>query len=448
LKQLVSGDGSCCYFPERIRFVVGLQSGEEIIELGTASFEVDGTEVSQKRVDLPLNGSVGERKASLLSSLRRSSHPNSFRGDKLVFSLHPMSVLSTKIDVKAGDYDMAGPLVWEDYIVGDDDSFDESLVPSVCEERSSGDHYDSVEVVPLSRGAAIITKNSLLDGNVSHRGKPSPTNEIVSSLRHEGQRGTCDDAQQRHIIPKLFSRRKANVTALSSKVECRRAEDTKCHFEPADSTEDEKGRVEPVENVIVRPEEESLRSPTSDSHSEFSASAFPSNDEESSAGESSSNASRKRVSLTDKAADWVYRGARAAGFFSYSSDDEKMTQFSFSTKHGETYMRPTSDLSESVMTDDASEVVIGQLKYWIQPETSISNAEETDGVPMAGNAKCERRINQKETARRSVGGQDHNQSLDHFKKLLLLAQRLNMSPRDLIRRLEQGENIEDLLRPE
>jgi hypothetical protein len=450
LKQLVSGDGSFLYSPERIRFVFGLQCGEETIELGTASFDVDGTEISQKRLDLPLRSeSRTEKKTALFGSLRKSSNPNSFRGDKHVFSLHPMSALSARIDVRAGDHDIAGPLVWEDYIVGDDESFDESFEPSVCEERSLEDHYDSVEVVPLSRGAAIITKNSYLDGNASYRGKTTLANEIVSSLRNEGQHGTPGVTPQRQIIPKLFSRKKPDVIPLSSKEGDRELKDTKCQVEPTQNTQEVKCQAEPINNMIVGPEEESLRSPISESHSEYSASAFPSNDEESSAGESSSSRSRERVSLTDKAADWVYRGARAAGFFSYSSDDEKMTQFSFSTK-GETQMRPTSDLSESVMTDEASEVVIGQLKYWIQTETSTSHTEEIVGASMNPDSKRDHRMKQTDVARHSVTRQHHNEphSLEHFKKMLLLAQRLNLSPHDLIRRLEQGENIEELLHSE
>jgi hypothetical protein len=322
---------------------------------------------------------------------------------------------------------MAGPLVWEDYIVGDEDSFDDSFVPSICAERSLEDHHDSVEVVPLSRGAAIITKNSYLDGNASYTGKASPANESMPSFNKDGQQ-----TNQRNIIPKLFGRRKPALIPLSTTKADHNAEETDLSGQNART-----GCV----HADVEAERGSLLSPLSESHSESSVAGYPSLDEESSGGESSPSISKKRATLTDKAADWVYRGARAAGFFSYSSDDEKMTQFSISSKDG-TQMHPTSDLSESAITDEASEIVIGQLKYWIQTETTLSNAEETlNGAAHASTPGKIRNLNDVADDREP----NPHHTLDHFKKILLLAQRLNLSPHDLITRLEQGENIEELL---
>jgi hypothetical protein len=439
LKQVSTGGESLAYCRERIRLVFGLQRGDETIELGSAYFDVDGSERTQTRLDLPLRTETeATKKAPLLGPLRRPSNHNTFLGDKHDFSLLPDSVLSTRIDIKAGDHDMAGPLVWEDYIVGDDESFDDSHIPSLCEEQSLAEPYESVEVVPLPRGAAILAKSPYLDGFTGTSGRDSPANESMSSLRKKDRRGS---ENQRRRIPNLFGRKKPKadpptaVTAAAMSVEA-------------------VDRVPKVDPVFARdpPEEEtaSFLSPISESHSDGSFSAIPSNEDDSSAGESSSVSSKKRGTLTDKAADWVYRGARAAGFFSYSSDEEKMTQFSFGTKD-DTQNYPTSDLSESVMTDEASEIVIEQLKYWLQIQTETSTSH-VDEEPPRGEASTPRtneasRMSLTEILRSKGDEQETNpqQSLEHFKKILLLAQRLNLSPYDLIRRLENGESIEELL---
>jgi hypothetical protein len=156
--------------------------------------------------------------------------------------------------------------------------------------------------------------------------------------------------------------------------------------------------------------------------------------------------------LTDKAADWVYRGAKAAGFFSYSSEEERLTEFSFSTKDG-THMQP-SDLSESVITGEAADTVVGQPKFWIQTKSSsvLEESPAIGEIPTLATANGSTAVNESIKARRSNkthrGTLDNEKvlSLDHFRKILLLAERLNVSPQDLIKRLEEGELLESLLK--
>jgi hypothetical protein len=130
--------------------------------------------------------------------------------------------------------------------------------------------------------------------------------------------------------------------------------------------------------------EQDLSPDTSGIKSSFSSSA-------------SSGESGESGTVVEHAADWIYNQARNAGLFSYSSDDTKSRvdgALSFSTS-----IDGKSTFSESVVTED--------------PRVKLVN-----DIPMI--------------PRREV--------CNEFKKIIALSKQLQMSPEDLIERLQQGDH--------
>lgn len=431
LKQRNSDDGRTTFAPETVNIVVGLEYGEETKQMGTASLTINGTEIRGSRVSLPIQAdAVQERKGRFFHS-RSFRRIGTFHREGLSFGLEPESFLTARLDVKAGDPEASGPSVWDDY-GGDDASFDESLNRSICEQPLLTEIHDSVEVVPLARGAAIITKQSNMERTESEPRRSSGSIETVSTGRWHGSKKYDEQTNHRRVFMPLFRSRKQetkNDLPRSSK-----AEVAKLHT--PDEAFDEVGRCTVDDNVL---------SPISESHSECSLSDICSCDDESSDEESNSLLSRRKYNLTDKAADWVYRGAKAAGFFSYSSEEDKLTEFSFSKKD-EVQMQ-TSDLSESEASDEASETLEGQFKFWIQTE-SLSSHEDHNSVndtslaTDTGDSNASH-TNQNRTAR-APDIERNTSSLKQFKKILVLAQKLNVSPYELIKRIENGDTLENM----
>jgi hypothetical protein len=172
------------YAPKLVNILLGLMRGGTMVPLGVASLEVNGQDVDDLKMDLPVrpisfnkNSESGKKKGSPMKSFRNFLGVNkrkkevpvsknttytpeaTFPGDDKLYKIPDNTTLRVRLDIMDGIYDSNGPVLWGDL---EDDA--ESFRPPVVELTDDGQvdlsntySHESIEVMNDKLGTTILS---------------------------------------------------------------------------------------------------------------------------------------------------------------------------------------------------------------------------------------------------------------------------------------------------
>lgn len=170
-----SASSRSSFVPEVLKLHVGLKFGDERIPLGIAKFAVNGSEKSEKKMDLivlPVSGlsSGSKTKRAMFGKKPR----NSFTNGELAFKLIPNKKLRIKTEVKIGYPGQDGAEIW-----GDDKSSNTSATgwafdseaqfsPRNGPSPTHGLSFSTIKIPPVKGGVRINPSKTYFNFDNSH----------------------------------------------------------------------------------------------------------------------------------------------------------------------------------------------------------------------------------------------------------------------------------------